>query len=258
VCPGVNDGAVLDDTLTGLIDMYPDLATAAVVPLGVSRYTTEPAMRTHTQAEAAAVVDHVERAQADFAAAVGRRVVFAADEYYLLAGRPLPDAVDYEEFPQHENGIGMARAFEAAFNHAAAPIPVHSGFFAALEGAPADGYRAPRTSAASRPRTQLPITIVTGEYGRAVVEPLVAERVNVEVLAVKNEFFGGNIAVTGLLAGADIARTLADQPANRRYLLPDVCLSRDTFIDGLTLADLPRLVEIVATDGRSLREALDA
>jgi NifB/MoaA-like Fe-S oxidoreductase len=256
VCPGVNDGAVFEDTLTGLLDVYPDLATAAIVPLGVSRYTTEPAMRTHTQGEAAAVVEQVERAQQDFVAAVGHRVVFAADEYYLLAGAVLPDAADYGDFSQHENGIGMARAFEAAFHDAAAPIPVHSGFFASLEGAPADGYRAPRAITTAAPRRSMPVTIVTGEYGRAVIGPLVDDRGDVEVLAVKNEFFGGNIAVTGLLAGADIARALADQPADRRYLLPDVCLSRGTFIDGLTLADLPRLVEVVATDGRSLREAL--
>jgi putative radical SAM enzyme (TIGR03279 family) len=256
VCPGVNDGDVLEDTLTGLLDVYPDLATAAVVPLGVSRYTTEPAMRTHTRAEAAAVVDLVEEAQRDFVTALGHRVVFAADEYYLLAARPLPDAANYEDFPQHENGIGMARAFEAAFHNAATPIPVHSGFFAALEGAPADGYRAPRATITLTGRRGLPVTIVTGEYGESVVGPLVADRSDVEVLAVKNEFFGGNIAVTGLLAGADVARALADQPVGRRYLLPDVCLSRDTFIDGTTLADLPRAVEVVATDGRSLREAL--
>jgi putative radical SAM enzyme (TIGR03279 family) len=258
VCPGVNDGAALDDTLTGVLDRYADLATAAVVPLGVSRYTTEPAMRPHTTDEAAAVVDQVEAAQRDFLAAVGRRVVFAADEYYLLAGRELPAADAYEGFPQHENGIGMARAFEAAFRGAARPIPVHSGFFASLEGAPADGYRAPRTRAPldTDAAGRGPIAVLTGEYGASVIEPLVADRDDVRVIAVRNEFFGGNIGVTGLLAGADVARTLAGQPDGDRYLLPDVCLSRDTFIDGLTVADLPRRVEVVATDGRSLRRAL--
>jgi putative radical SAM enzyme (TIGR03279 family) len=263
VCPGVNDGAVLADTLTGLLDVYPDLATAAVVPLGVSRYTTEPAMRTHTRAEADAVVDLVEAAQRDFLIAVGKRVVYAADEYYLIAARQLPDASDYEGFAQHENGIGMARAFEAAFHMAAAPIPVKSGFFASLEGAPAHGYRAPREVGAGSNvtigptrGTQGSIVILTGEYGEAVVGPLVADRGNVRVLPIKNEFFGGNIAVTGLLAGADVARALAEAPDGHRYLLPDVCLSRGAFIDGLTLDDLPRAVEVVATDGRSLREAI--
>jgi NifB/MoaA-like Fe-S oxidoreductase len=256
VCPGVNDGLVLDDTLTGVLDLYPELATVAVVPLGVSRFTTEAAMRAHTVDEAAAVIDTVEAAQRDFSRAVGRRVVFAADEYYLLANRPLPSAVSYEGFPQHENGIGMARAFEAAFHESAAPIPVHSGFFASVDGAPADGYRAPRASSVARRRGAGPVTILTGEYGASVLQPLVADRDDVEVLAVRNEFFGGNIGVTGLLAGGDVARVLRDLPHDRRYLLPDVCLSRDTFIDGLTLADLPCEVEVVATDGQALRRAL--
>src|SRR3954453_5489306 len=95
VCPGVNDGAVLDDTLTGILDEYPELATACVVPLGVSRYNTEDAMRPHTVAEARAVVDTVEEWQEVFVATLGRRLVFAADEYYLLAGRPFPEADAY-------------------------------------------------------------------------------------------------------------------------------------------------------------------
>src|SRR5262245_32885045 len=92
VCPGVNDGAVLEDTLTGVLDEYPDLATVAVVPLGVSRYNEEPAMRPHSVAEAVAVVDTVHDWQHLFWTVLGRRLVFAADEYYLLADRPFPRA----------------------------------------------------------------------------------------------------------------------------------------------------------------------
>src|SRR3954449_11557807 len=88
VCPGINDGAVLEDTLTGVLDQYAELASLAVVPLGISRHSNEAAMRPHTTAEAAAVVDTVEEWQAVFVRALGRRLVFAADEYYLLAGRP--------------------------------------------------------------------------------------------------------------------------------------------------------------------------
>ncbi len=82
---------------------------------GVSRFSTRAAMRPHTREEAAAVCDTVERWQETFLAALGRRMVFAADEYYLMAERPFPAAATYEGFPQHENGLGMARAFEAAF-----------------------------------------------------------------------------------------------------------------------------------------------
>jgi len=103
-----------------------------------------------------------------------------------------------------------------------------------------------------------PVTILTGEYGARVLEPLVAGlgRSDVRVLPVANNFFGGNIAVTGLLVGADLAPVLADAPEDRRYLLPDVCLSGGVFLDGTSPDDLPRPVEIVATDGVALRRAL--
>ena len=116
ICPGVNDGQELDDTLAGILDRYPELSSVAVVPLGVSRFNREAAMRPHTPAEAAAVVDTVEDWQEVYRAALGRRLVHAADEYYLMAGRPFPSAEAYEEFTMHEDGIGMARTFELEFN----------------------------------------------------------------------------------------------------------------------------------------------
>ncbi|HUQ64195.1 MAG TPA: DUF512 domain-containing protein [Acidimicrobiales bacterium] len=266
VCPGVNDGAVLEDTLAGILDEYPELATACVVPLGVSRHSRETAMRPHTRAEAEAVVDTVENWQRTFDRLVGRRLAFAGDEYYLLAGREFPGAKAYEGFPMHEDGIGMARAFEQELTGATeTAVGAQPGFFAWVDGAPAEGYRAPRPQ--SREKKGHPAgvsgadcSIVTGEYGARVLEPLLAQvgRADVRVLAVENRFFGGNIAVTGLLVGEDIARVLAGQPSGGRYLLPDVCLSGGKFLDGMSVADLPREVEVLATDGLALRRALGA
>ena len=82
------------------------------------------------------------------------------------------------------------------------------------------------------------------------------DRDDVRVIPVPNEFFGGNIGVTGLLVGEDLERVLASQPAGHRYLLPDVCLSSGRFLDGTTPAELSRPIEIVTTDGHALREAL--
>ncbi len=293
VCPGVNDGAVLDDTLAGVLDRYPELATMAVVPLGVSRYSHEARMRPHTETEAAAVVDCVEDWQDVFLRALGHRLVFAADEYYLLAGRPFPADETYEGFPMHEDGIGMARTFEREFiGRVDEPTGPRAGFFAWVDGAPAasvdddyEPYRAPRacgssvtatpvvlrtsehsrrtqgrkaTVDASSSRERAPIGILTGPYGHRVLEPLVAGvgRADVRLLTVANEFFGGNIGVTGLMVGEDIARVLNREPDGHRYLMPDVCLSQGRFLDGTTPDDLPRAVEVVPTDGIALRRAL--
>jgi NifB/MoaA-like Fe-S oxidoreductase len=87
-----------------------------------------------------------------------------------------------------------------------------------------------------------------------VLAPLVGDRAR--VLAVENRYFGGNVGVAGLLVGEDLARVLADEPEGHRYLLPDVCLSQGRFLDGTSVDDLPRAVEVVSTDGVALREAL--
>ena len=141
------------------------------------------------------------------------------------------------------------------------------------DGAPADGYRAPRegspasvvsagvetVSVALSPRRSAPVGVLTGTLGAPVIEPLVAAigRRDVRVIPVPNDYFGGNIGVTGLMVGEDIAAVLAREPEGHRYLLPDVCLSRGVFLDGMSVDDLPRPVEVISTDGAALRRALE-
>jgi hypothetical protein len=103
------------------------------------------------------------------------------------------------------------------------------------------------------------VGVLTGELGAAVLAPLLAslQRDDVRLVPVRNEFFGGNTGVTGLMVGADVSRTLAGEPLGHRYLLPDVCLSEGRFLDGVTVDELPRPVEVVSTDGIALRRALE-
>ena len=270
VCPDRNNGQILDDTLAGVLDQFPDLASICVVPLGVSRYNTESAMRPHTAEEALEVVRTVTDWQEIFLSTLGHRLVFAADEYYLLAGAPFPDPSAYEGFPMHEDGVGMARTLELEFNgETEQPTGVATGFFAWVDGAPPEGYRAPRMSTDRsegssspvrlRPSRSAPIGILTGPYGAAVLRPLIGSlgRDDIRIIEVENRYFGGNTAVAGLLTGPDLARVLAEQPEGHRYLLPDVCLSQGRFLDGTTPEDLPRPVEIITTDGIALRAALE-
>ena len=279
VCPGVNDGGWLEDTLCGVLESYSELRGLCLVPLGVSRHAPSGRLRPHTVAEAEAVLDATEHWQDVFRSVLGRRMVFAADEYYLLAGRELPPAAHYEGFDMHEDGVGIARNFLEEFaGRSAEPTGVQTGFFAWVDGAPAAGYRAPRrgcdgVSAAPSDDGEGPqaagvavalrrrgsAAVLTGELGAAVLAPMLAEAGydDVRLLTVENRFFGGNIGVTGLMVGADVARVLAAEPPDGRYLLPDVCLSNGRFLDGLTTADLPRAVEVTETDGIALRRALD-
>lgn len=279
VCPGLNDGAVLDDTLAGVLDRFPELASLCVVPLGVSRFNPEARMRPHTRVEAERVVDTVEDWQDVYRTVLGRRLAFAADEYYLLAQRPFPPAESYEGFPMHEDGIGMARTFELElFGLKDDATGRQEGFFVWADGgdgqaAAADGagsveaeyepYRGVRATADQllqiRPSRQAPVGILTGPYGAQVLAPLVArlDRPDVRLVPVENRYFGGNTGVTGLMVGEDLARTLASEPAGHRYLLPDVCLSNGRFLDGMEPAQLPRAVDIVSTDGHALRAALE-
>ncbi|MGQ0433866.1 MAG: DUF512 domain-containing protein [Microthrixaceae bacterium] len=276
VCPGINDGAVLSDTLAGVLDRYPELASLCVVPLGLSKFNAEARMRAHTTAEAAAVVHAVEDWQDVFHAVLGHRLVFAADEYYLMAARPFPAPETYEGFPMHEDGIGMARTLELElFGQKTDATGKQDGFFMWADGGdarPADGsasvdadyepYRGQRATPDQllqiRPSRHAPIGILTGPLGALVLQPLIArlERSDVRIVAVANEFFGGTTGVTGLMVGEDLARALAAEPAGHRYLLPDVCLSNGTFLDGTTPAELPRPVEVISTDGHALRTAL--
>ncbi len=248
------------------------------MPLGISKFNGEDAMRLHTVAEAQAVADIVDDWQDVFEATLGKRMVYAADEYYLMAQRPFPPAERYDGFPMHEDGIGMARTFEAEFNgRTDEATGVRRGFFAAVDAPPNPAaYTGLRTSApcgtgdtvaagdvatiSLRPRRTAPIGVLTGELGSAVISPLVHSlgRDDVRVIPVRNEFFGGNTGVTGLMTGEDVSRTLATEPEGHRYLLPDVCLSDEgRFLDGLTVGDLPRVVEIIETDGIALRAALE-
>ncbi|MGA7835708.1 MAG: DUF512 domain-containing protein [Acidimicrobiales bacterium] len=259
VCPGVNDGEELERTLFDVVSLYPGLASIALVPVGVSEFTSEASMRPHTADEARSVIELAEAFQRLTRQLFGTAKVFASDEFYLVAGLEPPGTESFESLDEAENGVGLVAAFKESFAERTPMAKLGSGFFQSVDGAPALGYRAPRILD-QRDETAEDVTVITGEYAAPLLRTLFDEHgfADVEVKAVKNQYFGGNIKVAGLITGSDLRRTLEEIPESTLCLLPDVCLSEGRFLDGLTLEDLPRRVMSVPTTGRDLRTALES
>ncbi len=224
VCPGFNDGPVLDRTIEDLAGLRPGVASVGIVPVGLTRHREGLPFIDPVGADLArTIIAQVEEWQRRLAGRGREAFVFLADEFYVLAGRDVPPAARYGDFPQVENGIGLIRWF-------------------------VDGFRRSRRRwpKAVPPRR---VTVVTGVSARAVIEAAAAELgaavsgLEVRVLAVTNEFFGPSVTVAGLLSGRDIGRALAEiGPAGlgQEVLVPRAAIRTedDRFLDDLTPADL--------------------
>lgn len=273
LCPGVNDAEALDRTLGDLLNEYSSIESLAIVPLGLSRFNPESHLRVHSEKEAIAVIEQVDRWREIFTECVGRPTVFAADEFYILANRPWPQTDHYGEFAMYEDGIGMVRQLQMEFaGHRADDLATNGGFFrsADTDHRYGDSYDTNPAADTGLRRTLKILdseefdfgsrrVILTAPYGAHALQEVVPKLPkHVRIATVNNEFFGGNTAVTGLMVGSDINRVLADCDDDETVFLPDVCLSGDRFLDGLTLKDLIRPVKIVRTDGRTLKRIIEA
>jgi putative radical SAM enzyme (TIGR03279 family) len=222
LCPDLNDGAQLRKTVMDLAALHPAVATAAIVPVGLTRYRERlPRLRPLTREEAQALVGEVAGWQRGLHTQLGTRFVFLGDEVYLLAGVDVPAARAYEGFAIAEDGVGLVRRFEDGFVRLRRRL-------------------APRVG---RPRV---VTVVTGEMFaprlRRLLGSLGVAGLTVDVVAVVNEFFGPHIAVAGLLTGQDVLRQLGRRALGERVLLPGVAV-RETggvLLDDLAPSDLAR------------------
>jgi len=279
LCPGVNDGGVLEHTLASLAERHPETRSIAIVPLGLSRHNTEPRMRVHTVEESRRVLEQVERWQGRWLSLTGRRVVHASDEFYVHCGEEVPSASEYEDFAMLEDGVGLVRTFLDGFAAGLGPVrPRDTGFFGSVDGAnPSDYVSTPNPAADTglRAVAAVPVSIsreprrrrkhavvLTGVYGARVIGPAVATAFpehggRIEVRAIVNRHFGGNTAVAGLLTHADVLAAV-DPSEDAVHLIPDTCLNNGRFLDGATIAELRRVVEVevLPADGAVLRHRL--
>ena len=248
LCPTVNGADVLARTCAEIVARYRDLASVGVVPLGTSQFNTESTLEPHDAAQARRDLDIIDEWRATALRLLGRRMFFASDELYLMADRPFPASHEYEGFEQHENGIGMVRALYDEVDRlergSAAAERIVTGEWRTIPAAPASGYRAARHTGRDPSPGRGPVVVVTGEYGEKAMRPVLArlERLGgrpLRILAVRNDFFMGNVAVAGLMVGGDLKRALAnDREEAGSYLVPDVALRGDVFLDDVSLDEV--------------------
>ncbi len=229
LCPGLNDGEALEYSLSELCRLGGSLQSVACVPVGLTRYREGLYPLTPFDRDTArAALEIIERWGDKMKEEAGARKVFASDELYLLAGRDLPPAEFYEDFPQIENGVGMLRDLE-------------EGFLWALEEM--EPFRGQRR-----------VTIPTGECGFAFLNKMLdglrekCDNIKIDLIPVRNEFFGGTVNVTGLLTGRDILAQLSGRELGDELLIAGNMLKagEDIFLDDMTLEELGRRLGVPA------------
>jgi len=224
LCPGFNDGPDLPRTIDGLLARVPHgLLSIAVVPVGLTHHRENlPKLAPVTPAVAKAVHDAVLPRQQSQREAIGRGVVYLSDEWYRLLDREPPPHEEYDGYPQLEDGIGLTRHF---LHHMALDGP------SILRSLERQGVRR--------------ITAVSGELFRPTLARE-ASRLSalvpspaVEVVAIRNDFFGESVTVAGLLAGRDVVTQLRERTLGDRVCLPPVSVNADRrFIDDTTLDEV--------------------
>lgn len=246
LCPGLNDGEALSRTLHDLVGLGASLESIACVPVGVTRYREGLyPLQTFDRESARNALDIMEQFGEACIRTRGARTVYASDEFYLLAERPIPDPEYYEDFPQIENGVGMFASMQEEFSFALEDLEGLQPF--------------------SKPRF---VTVITGEAAADFIRGLLDEAVKrcdnltYQLLVVQNDFFGGTVNVSGLLTGGDMIRAAKGKTLGDELLIPGSTLRSegDLFLDGVSLAQMQETLGVPVTpvqnDGGKLLSAL--
>lgn len=241
LCPTINDGEVLRRTVEDLAGLYPSLTSVAVVPVVFTKLHNYAHLLTAVTPEfCRELIKEVAVWQKDFRKRFGNTFVFLADEFYLRAGLPLPGRAHYGDYPQIEDGVGMVRRFVAAsktFLKKPPPAFIKRG---SLRG-----------------------TVATGELFYPILSEFVTAMneqwgTRLKTVPVKNQFFGEEVTVAGLIGGGDFLKAKDSFEGDFLIVPEQSCLkSEHIFLDDLTLEDLHKSLDIpVAHGGASLSSLL--
>src|SRR5258708_37726947 len=244
LCPQINDGEILRRTIYDLAKLHPGVRSVAIVPLGLTRYLNDERLTPVTPEFCRRTINEVSIIQDDLRAQLGTTFAFLGDEIYLRAGRPVPSRKHYGDYPQIEDGIGMVRSFASEF----------AVLLRRLERKP---LRNPE---------KLYGTIMTGTIFAPVLRQQV-ERLNrrfqtrLEVVAVENEYFGGDVCVAGLLTGGAFIAA-RDRVQGEFAIIPRVALNSDDplILDGMRFEEVQKQfsVPLYAFDFSTLAATLES
>ncbi len=216
LCPGINDGEELENTIKDLQRFYPYVASIAVVPVGLTRYK-KASVKPVNKEDALKAIETIKKFRRRLKKRHGDPLVYIADELYLRAELPLPPLKEYGDLSQIENGVGLIPVFLQEAKKTKLPKKVESANIAIVTGTSFMPY--------------------LQEYATKLNA---IEGVNLEVFQVENKFFGPSVTVTGLLTGKDILRTVVGKTSADCLLIPDVTLRHgtDLFLDNVSLKDM--------------------
>ncbi len=216
VCPGLNDGDELANTIKDLQKFYPYIASIAVVPVGVTKYN-KSTVKQVTKDDALKIIDIVKSFRRRLKRRHGDPLVYLADEFYLKAGLPLPPLKEYGDLPQLENGVGPVPLFLQEAKRVKIPKKVK-----------------PKTVALFTGASFMPFLQDFAKKLKSI------EGLTLDLFKVENTFFGPGVTVSGLLTGKDIVKTILGKTKAECLLVPSVALRNgsDVFLDNVTLKDM--------------------
>lgn len=229
LCPGINDGAYLMESINKLSEMYPMVESLALVPVGLTKHRDNlPYIKQYDKELSKKLIDIISQKSDELYNKLGTRFVWLADEFYIKAEIQVPDNDYYEDYLQIENGIGLVRDFLC------------------------DAQKSKQKFQNIQLSSKINLTLITGKSFYSILRDYFSdttnENININLYEIKNILFGESVTVTGLICGKDIIDQLKDQDLGDLLIIPSVCLSDEgIFLDDITIKSMEDIlgVEIV-------------
>lgn len=239
LCPGINDGAVLVQTIEDLRALWPAARSVAIVPVGLTRFRQKLALLRGVEPRLAReLIRQVDEWQEKFLSEISTRFIWLSDEFYFLAEENIPAYETYEDFPQLENGVGLSAIFWQEFDDATRILPE------ALS-------------------TRRRVAVATGKLGAQVLKRPIAtlnriDNLHIDIYVISNHYFGPRITVSGLLTATDLVAALQDKDLGQELLLPAACLQDGTrFLDDRDIDEVSKQLKVPIIPVAGARELVE-